>query len=507
MVTMEITIVVLLVVLLIACVAIWMRLAGPSQEDSIREALASWQSSFNKNESVQEERQRALEQALQNAEQRATSELANVREMLAERLGEQRNTQTQNAAALREHLAERLEASSRGISNQLADAREQTQRALSDLREQTSAALAQHQAQFEQRQTEALKALQESVMASGENLQKQVGGYLEKSSVHLGERVSTLTKNTDDRLREISGQVEKRLADGFDKTTATFADIVKRLALIDDAQKKITELSGNVVSLQEVLADKRSRGAFGEVQLNALVRNVLPEASFAIQHTLSNDRIADCVLFLPPPTGNVAIDSKFPLESYQRMMTPDIGHADRATAERTFKSDIRKHIRDISERYIIPGETADGAVMFLPAEAVFAEIQAHHPDLVQIAHDARVWIASPTTLMAILNTARAVLKDEATRKQVNIIQQHLVTLSKDFDRFQRRMDNLARHIKQAGEDVDQVHISARKIASRFGKIERVELGEETDAETVAEAQLIEPETPDMLEHEDVDPNP
>jgi DNA recombination protein RmuC len=479
MTPIDITILVLLSLVLVACIAIWSRLPNGDQTASTERLHAI----IGETTRLQEERLRTLEQALQNVEQRVASELANVREMLAQRIGEQLNSQTENSAVLREHLGTRLDASSRYIATQLADARTQTQRSLSDLQVQTTSSLARHQTQFEQRQSEALKALQDSVRANAESLQKQVGGYLEQSREHLGERVSTLTKNTNERLREISGQVEKRLADGFDKTTATFTDIVKRLALIDDAQKKITELSGNVVSLQEVLADKRSRGAFGEVQLNALVRNVLPESSFAIQHTLSNDRIADCMLFLPHPTGHVAIDSKFPLESYQRMTTPGLGEADRAAAERSFKVDIRKHIKDISQRYIVPGETADGAVMFLPAEAVFAEIQAYHPDLVQTAHDARVWIASPTTLMAILNTARAVIKDEATRQQVNIIQQHLGTLAKDFDRFQQRMDNLAKHIKQAGEDVDQVHISARKIASRFDKIERVDLREEATSST------------------------
>ena len=307
------------------------------------------------------------------------------------------------------------------------------------------------------------------------NIQKQVGEHLTRNSEDIGKKMEGLTKKTDQRLQEISGQVEKRLAEGFEKTTATFGDILKRLALIDEAQKKITELSINVVGLQEILADKSSRGAFGEVQLHSLVSNVLPEANYQLQYTLPNGKIADCVLFLPEPTGMLAIDSKFPLEAYRRMTDVDATEFDRKAAEKQFKQDIQKHVQDISEKYILPGTTSDGAVMFIPAEAVFAEIQAHHADLVDKAHAARVWMVSPTTLWAIVNTARAVLKDAATKEQVHIIQEHLTFLAKDFDRFQDRMNNLAKHIKQAHEDVDNVNISANKISSRFEKIERVEL--------------------------------
>lgn len=280
------------------------------------------------------------------------------------------------------------------------------------------------------------------------------------------------------RLNEISGQVEQRLEKGFEKTTETFTDVVKRLALIDEAQKRITELSSNVVSLQEVLTDKRSRGAFGEVQMAALISNVMPEESYALQHTLSNGMRVDCMMFLPDPTGHIAIDSKFPLDSFQKMMDNDATEVDRVAAEKQFRLDIKKHIKDIADKYIITDETADGAIMFIPAEAVFAEIHAHQSALVEEAQRARVWMVSPTTLMAVLTTARAVLKDSATRKQVHVIQEHLVNLAKDFDRFKTRMDNLSKHIKQANKDVEEVHISATKISGRFEKIEKVELKEE-----------------------------
>jgi len=306
-------------------------------------------------------------------------------------------------------------------------------------------------------------------------IEKRLGEMSEASVERLGKSNEQIQDTLNKRLNDISGQVEKRLEKGFEKTTETFTDVVKRLALIDEAQKKITELSTNVVSLQEVLSDKRSRGAFGEVQMNALIRNVMPESSFSMQHTLSNGARVDCLLFLPEPTGNMAVDSKFPLDSYKKMADNEVSESERVAAERQFKQDIKKHIKDISDKYIIPDETADGAIMFIPAEAVFAEIHAHQADLVEFAQKSRVWMVSPTTLMAVLNTARAVLRDSATRKQVHLIQEHLGELGKDFGRFQDRMTKLSTHIQQANDDVNKVNTSAQKISRRFEKIERVEL--------------------------------
>jgi len=361
------------------------------------------------------------------------------------------------------------------IEQRITDLKLEQAEVIAQLREKLITILAEHNSQFEKRQGDSLKNLTESLQSGMTNIQKQVGETLSRNTNDLGKRMEGLTQKTDQRLQEISGQVEKRLAEGFEKTTATFTDIVKRLALIDEAQKKITELSSNVVSLQEILADKRSRGAFGEVQLNSLIRNVMPENNYALQYTLDNGKIADCVLFLPDPTGMVVIDSKFPLESYRRMTDQEASEIERKSAEKQFKQDILKHINDIAEKYIIPGTTSDGAIMFIPAEAIFAEIQAHHPDLVEKSNQARVWIVSPTTLWATLNTARAVLKDAATREQVHIIQEHLGYLSKDFLRFQERMDKLTTHIRQAHDDAENVNKSAKKISGRFEKIESVEL--------------------------------
>ncbi|OKY25331.1 MULTISPECIES: DNA recombination protein RmuC [Thalassotalea] len=350
--------------------------------------------------------------------------------------------------------------------------------------------LHKHQQDFTKTQTVALEQLLDVIAKHNQSNREEQAKSLTIASDKIANKVSELTGATDNRLKEISEQVEKRLADGFEKTSKTFSDIVKRLALIDDAQKKITELSSNVVSLQEVLSDKRSRGAFGEVQLSALIRNVLPEQHFSLQHTLSNNRVADCILWLPEPTGNVVIDAKFPLENY-KVMT-DIHHSDltRKAAERQFKADIKKHINDISSKYLIDGETADGAIMFIPAEAIFAEIHRHFPDLVEHANNQRVWLTSPTTLMAVLTTARAVLKDEATREQVHIIKAHLGELSADFSRFKLRFNNLARHIDQASVDVKQIHTSADKISARFDKIEQVDLSQEDKLK----AQLLHEKT-------------
>lgn len=329
-------------------------------------------------------------------------------------------------------------------------------------------------------------ALTQQLMKSFNLLRGQILDVLKQNAEQTDKHVKQLTERTDQRLKDISGQVEKRLSDGFEKTTQTFQDVLKRLTLIDQAQQKITELSTNVVSLQEVLADKRSRGAFGEVQLSGLIANVLPERSYSLQHTFSNGVRADCVLFLPEPTGTICIDAKFPLESYQTMMDHQASESERQSARRQFKKDVQKHIQDIANKYIISGETNDGAVMFIPAESIFAEIHGHYPELVEKAWQSKVWLTSPTTLMAILTTARAVLKDEDTRKQVHIIQAELTKLSEDFGRFQTRMNKLSTHIAQAHKDVEDVNISAGKISKSFKRIEKVEFEQGSDDNLISE---------------------
>ncbi|AOX99380.1 DNA recombination protein RmuC [Jeongeupia sp. USM3] len=379
-----------------------------------------------------------------------STELKDTREAL-NRLA---STQSESLSAMRLSLTSTLSETRELMLKQLADIASDLKGKQDALREDVLVKLSTMLAEQSKREMEQIQLL------------------LQATSQQLTTTVGELTKTADTRLAEISGKVNERLDEGFKKTNETFASVMARLATIDEAQKKIDGLTTNVVSLQELLGDKRSRGAFGEVQLEHLVRNVLPAQVYEFQATLSNGTRADCLLRLPEPTGLVAVDAKFPLENYHRMFDPA---SDKVVATRAFKVDVKKHIDDISGKYIITNETADGAVMFVPAEAVFAEIHAYHPDLVQHALARRVWIVSPTTLMAVLNTARAVIKDVETRKQVHIIKEALGKLSQEFGRFDERMKKLATHIRQAHDDVQSVAITSEKISRRFVEIEQVKL--------------------------------
>lgn len=351
-----------------------------------------------------------------------------------------------------------------GVSSELQATREAMQ----------ALKLAQNSSLAQTRET-VLEKMHITLAEQGKAQQALINDTMLKATTTLTQSVESLGKIVDSRLEQIGGKVSERLDEGFKKTNQTFIDVMARLATIDEAQKKIDGLTTNVVSLQELLGDKRSRGAFGEVQLEALVRNVLPVNSFAMQHTFENGTRADCALFLPEPTGTVAVDSKFPLENYHRMFDNALSDAEQLAAEKQFKTDVKKHVDDIANKYIISNVTSDGAVMFIPAEAVFAELHAYHADVIEYAMNKRVWVVSPTTLMAVLNTARAVLKDVETRKQVHVIKEELGKLSKDFGRFDARMKKLADNIRQAHENAQEVHISSQKISNRFAQIERVEL--------------------------------
>lgn len=371
---------------------------------------------------------------------------------------------------------------SESLAEQFGGAREQQLKSVGELQQSVIERFGSLREGFEKRQAETQQSLATTLQSGVDRVQRQVSENLTRNTDDLVKRMETLTRSTDDRLQQISGQVDKRLAEGFEKTNSTFSQIRERLAVIDSAQQKITELSTNVVSLQRVLADRTSRGAFGEVQLHALVANVLPDAAYRMQYTLVNGKRVDCILYLPEPTGKVPIDSKFPLDNYRRQADPEASDEARTQARKDFARDVQMHIDDVASKYIIPGETAAGAILFVPAEAVFAEIHGRYPELVERAQRNRVWITSPTTLMAILTTAAAVLKDSETRKQVHLIQEHLQMLAQDFDRFQDRMGKLALHIDQAHRDVDLVNTSARKISSRFTKIEKLELSGEHQSE-------------------------
>ena len=287
------------------------------------------------------------------------------------------------------------------------------------------------------------------------DVREQMSHSFKQHASSLTSHLQTLTEEIRNHLHSLTQQVNHRLTEGFEKTSSTFTDVVRRLTIIDEAQKQITELSSHVMSLQDVLIDKR--------------------AHYSLQYTLSNQKRADCILFLPEPTGNIVIDAKFPLETYQKLMNTDATSADRKALQQQFRQDMQKHIKDIAEKYIIPNETTDGAVMFIPAEAIFAEVHANYPEVIAMSQRLKVWLVSPSTLMAVLTTAKAVLKDDATRKQVHIIQKHLQALADDFQRFEKRMDKLTKHIDLAHQDVNEVNTSAKKITQRFQKIESVEL--------------------------------
>lgn len=288
-----------------------------------------------------------------------------------------------------------------------------------------------------------------------------------------------MMRTLDERLNQVTQRVGESLNKQAVETATTMGDLKERLAIIGKAQENITKLSADVISLQEVLSNKQARGAFGETQLADQVRNALPPSAYDFQVTMSNGARADCMLTLPNPPGCIVIDSKFPLESYHalRNATDD---REKLEARRRFAADVLKHVNDIASKYIIMGETADSALMFLPSEAVYAELHAELPEVVEKSHRARVYIVSPTTLMATLNTIRAVLKDAQMREQAGLIQKEVAAMGDDVGRLDTRVARLQQHFGQAEEDVRQIRISTEKVQKRAVKIQELELD---DAET------------------------
>ncbi len=298
---------------------------------------------------------------------------------------------------------------------------------------------------------------------------------LSKQLVGMNEKI---TKDMQVKLDEISDRVRENLDQGFKKTNETFTSVIERLAKIDEAQKKIESLSTNVVSLQDLLTDKKSRGIFGEVQLNQILHSIFGEKNekvFRTQYKLSNGTICDSILFLPEPTGNIVVDSKFPLENFRRMFDLNYTEIERKEFVKDFKNNLKKHIDDISHKYIIPGETTDQAVLFLPAEAIFAELYAYHPDIIEYAHNKRVWVTSPTTFMAMLTTIQVVIQNIERSKYTNVIHQELNKLADEFSRYKKRWDSLASHIETVSKDVKDIHVTTEKITNRFGAISNVQI--------------------------------
>jgi DNA recombination protein RmuC len=299
-----------------------------------------------------------------------------------------------------------------------------------------------------------------------------------------------LTRSLEERLAELGQRVGDRLQEQTTQATKSLADLGERLAVIDAAQRNITELSSQVVGLQDILSNKQARGAFGEVQMQDLVQGALPPSAYSFQATLASGVRADCLLLLPNPPGAIALDAKFPLESY-RALREARDETALVQARRQFSVALRAHVRAIAEKYIVPGETADSALMFLPSEAVYAELHANFPALVEESFRSRVWIVSPTTLMATLTTVRAVLKDVHLREQAHIIQAELRQLLDDVGRLDERVAKLQRHFEQATDDVRQIRVSTEKVGKRAERIEELQVGDVGGAYRRGEAEVPE----------------
>lgn len=277
-------------------------------------------------------------------------------------------------------------------------------------------------------------------------------------------------------ISDLNERLDKSLGANSEKTTKSLTELQERLATIDKAQANIEKLSGDVLSLQDILSNKQTRGAFGEIQLNDIVGKALPKDSYTLQATLSNGKRADCLIHLPNPPGPIVIDSKFPLEAYEALRRAKTAWEVNEAAK-GLRTAVRAHIRAISERYLIEGETADGAIMFLPSEAVYAELHANFPELVREGFGARVWIVSPTTCMATLNTMRAILKDARMREQAGAIRKELALLHGDVDRLGTRVESLDRHFNQASKDVADIKISAEKAGRRAKRLDNFDFEE------------------------------
>ena len=317
--------------------------------------------------------------------------------------------------------------------------------------------------------------LGQRVQALGDGQERLAGGLHHVSEAQAQAQANML-KLMEQRLAQVQQQMNENLHGTARRTAQSLGDLQQRLATIDKAQENITKLSGDVLSLQDILSNKQTRGAFGEIQLNDIVLNALPSDSYTLQATLSNGRRADCLIHLPNPPGPIVIDSKFPLEGYEALRNAGTDW-DLSEARKALRTSVRKHIKDISEKYILEGETADGALMFLPSEAVYAELHANFSDVVQEGFAARVWIVSPTTCMATLNTMRAILKDARMREQTGAIRRELGLLFQDVERLGTRVENLDRHFGQAAKDLSEIKISADKAGRRARRLDNFDFEE------------------------------
>ena len=310
------------------------------------------------------------------------------------------------------------------------------------------------------------------------SITKEMGDFKNDLSRNMNDDFTKLNEQLEKRLIAINEKVNSRLDENFEKTNKTFVSVIERLAKIDEAQKKIENLSTDIVSLQSILTDKKTRGIFGEVNLKHILTSVFGERNdsiFRLQYTLSTGVSADSVVFAPEPLGTIAIDSKFPLENYQMMTDKKLTQDMRDNYEKLFKQDMKKHIDAISSKYIIPGETTDQAILFLPAEAIFAEVNAYHQDIINYAYKKRVWITSPTTLISTLTVIEMIIKNMERDKYTTVIHEELNKLGLEFARYKERWDKLARSIQTVNKDVENVSITADKITKKFENINKVEV--------------------------------
>ena len=320
-----------------------------------------------------------------------------------------------------------------------------------------------------------LNIVGDKIQKLSEGQERLTGGLQTVSEAQAKAQLSMINM-MEERLAKVQLQMSENLSHSSRKTAQSLGDLQQRLSTIDKAQEKITKLSGDVLSLQDILSNKQTRGAFGEIQLTDIVSKALPSDGFELQATLSTGKRADCLIKLPNPPGPIVIDSKFPLEAYEALRNAS-SETETSSAVRLFRTSVRKHIKDISEKYIVEGETADGAILFLPSEAVYAELHANFSDLVREGFSARVWIVSPTTCMATLNTMRAILKDARMREQAGAIRNELTVLYQDVDRLGVRVESLDRHFNQAAKDISDIKISADKAGRRAKRLDNFDFEE------------------------------
>lgn len=320
------------------------------------------------------------------------------------------------------------------------------------------------------------------------NVTRDLYDFKNDINKNLNEDINALNDKIELRLNMINDKVNERLDENFEKTNKTFTSVLERLSKIDEAQKKIDGLSNDIVSLQGILTDKKTRGIFGEVNLHQILSSVFGENNkvYKMQYPLENGTIVDCMLFTPEPLGMIGIDSKFPLENYRQMVDKNNSKEMRSQAEKLFKADMKKHIDAISSKYIIPGVTTDQAILFLPAEAIFAEVNAYHSDIIEYAYKKRVWITSPTTLISTLTTIQVMIKNLERDKYASIIHQELKLLDEEFKRYKDRWDKLSRSIDTVSKDVKEIHTTTEKITKRFNSINQVEMSDNDENTKVIE---------------------